>query len=206
MRHQRSGRKLNRTPAHRRALLRNLSRALIMNERIETTITKAKTLRPFVEHLITLAKKGGLANERLAQRDISSRVLLDKLFNDIGKRVSDRPGGYTRILRLHNRPGDNAPMALIELVDRKIEEKKEEKKDTTAKTDKGAKVEKTEKSAKVEKVEKVDTKRKPAAKAEAASKKKPRTKAASKDDDDADDKPKTRRSTPAKKTSGSSKK
>ena len=111
------GRALSRTVSHRKATLRNMATSLIRHERIETTTAKAKELRPFVERLITLGKQGDLHARRLAGRSISDRQVLGKLFDDIGPRFNERPGGYTRILKLGNRRGDAAEMALIELVD-----------------------------------------------------------------------------------------
>jgi len=117
MRHRMKGRALSRTASHRKATLRNMATSLIRHERIETTTAKAKELRPFVERLITLGKRGDLHARRLAGRSIADRQVLGKLFDDIGPRFNERPGGYTRILKLGNRRGDAAEMALIELVD-----------------------------------------------------------------------------------------
>ncbi len=118
MRHRLSNRKLNRTSSHRQALLRNLSIALLTHEVIKTTLPKAKELRRVVEPLITLGKKPSLANRRLAFDRLRDRDLVVKLFDDLGPRFAARAGGYTRILKFGFRVGDNAPMALIELVDR----------------------------------------------------------------------------------------
>ena len=118
MRHRLSNRKLNRTSSHRQALLRNLSIALLTHEVIKTTLPKAKELRRVVEPLITLGKKPSLANRRLAFDRLRDRELVGKLFDDLGPRFAARAGGYTRILKFGFRVGDNAPMALIELVDR----------------------------------------------------------------------------------------
>ncbi|TSA22444.1 MAG: 50S ribosomal protein L17 [Betaproteobacteria bacterium] len=118
MRHRLSNRKLNRTSSHRLALLRNLSIALLQHEVIKTTLPKAKELRRVVEPLITLGKKPSLANRRLAFDRLRDRDLVSKLFNDLGPRFMTRPGGYVRILKYGFRVGDNAPMALVELVDR----------------------------------------------------------------------------------------
>lgn len=117
MRHRIKGRKLNRTASHRRALLRNMATSLFRHGRIETTTAKAKELRPYAERLITLAKRGDLHARRLAARKIADRQVLGSLFDDIAPRFSDRPGGYTRILKLGTRKGDAAEMSLIELVD-----------------------------------------------------------------------------------------
>ncbi|MSR23240.1 MAG: 50S ribosomal protein L17 [Gemmatimonadetes bacterium] len=118
MRHRNKGRKLTRTSSHRRATLKNLATSLFIHERLETTTAKAKELRPFAERLITLARRGDLHARRLAGRRIQDRAVLGKLFDEIGPRFQERPGGYTRILKLGNRRGDAAEMALIELVDR----------------------------------------------------------------------------------------
>ena len=117
MRHNVSGRKLNRTPAHRKMLYRNLVTALFKHERIQTTVPKAKEARQVAEKLITFAKRGDLHARRQAARKINEPEVLQKLFAEIGPRYADRPGGYTRILRLGNRKGDNAEVAILELVD-----------------------------------------------------------------------------------------
>jgi len=116
MRHRKTGRKLNRTPSHRRAMLRNMATSLFLHERIETTTAKAKELRPYAERLITLAKRGDLHARRLAAGKVRDRAVVGKLFDELGPRFQDRPGGYTRILKLGARKGDAADMALIELV------------------------------------------------------------------------------------------
>ena len=118
MRHRLSNRKLNRTSSHRQALLRNLSNALLEHEVIKTTLPKAKELRRFVEPLITLGKTPTVANRRLAFDRLRNRDMVVKLFDDLGPRFKARPGGYLRILKFGYRVGDNAPMALVELVDR----------------------------------------------------------------------------------------
>lgn len=117
MNHNKSGKKLGRNGTHRRALMRNLATELFRHERIETTTGKAKALRPIAEKLITLAKRGDLHARRLAGAQIQDQETLRKLFADLGERFKERPGGYTRILKLDNRIGDNAPMARIELVE-----------------------------------------------------------------------------------------
>ncbi len=117
MRHRNKGRALSRTASHKKATMRNMATSLLRHERIETTTAKAKELRPFAERLITLGKRGDLHARRLAGRLIADREVLGKLFDDIGPRFTERPGGYTRILKLGNRRGDAAEMALIELVD-----------------------------------------------------------------------------------------
>ncbi len=117
MRHNVSGRKLNRTPAHRKALYRNLVTSLFKHERIQTTVPKAKEARIVAEKLITKAKKGDLHSRRLAARKVNEPAVLQKLFAEIGPRYADRPGGYTRIMLLGPRRGDNAELAILELVD-----------------------------------------------------------------------------------------
>ncbi|MBX9960087.1 MAG: 50S ribosomal protein L17 [Burkholderiaceae bacterium] len=121
MRHGHGLRKLNRTSEHRLAMLRNMMNSLIEHEVIKTTVPKAKELRRVVEPMITLAKEPTLANRRLAFDRLRSRDSVTKLFNDLGPRFKTRPGGYTRILKMGFRVGDNAPMALVELVDRPAE-------------------------------------------------------------------------------------
>jgi large subunit ribosomal protein L17 len=118
MRHRQSNRKLNRTTSHRLAMLRNLSNALLQHEQIVTTLPKAKELRRVVEPMITLGKKPSLANRRLAFDRLRNRDMVVKLFDDLGPRFMNRPGGYLRILKYGFRVGDNAPMALVQLVDR----------------------------------------------------------------------------------------
>ncbi|KDB50742.1 50S ribosomal protein L17 [Sphaerotilus natans] len=118
MRHGNGLRKLNRTSSHRLAMLRNMANSLIEHEAIKTTVPKAKELRRVVEPLITLAKEPTLANKRLAFDRLRNRDNVVKLFNVLGPRFQTRPGGYTRILKMGFRVGDNAPMAFVELVDR----------------------------------------------------------------------------------------
>ena len=118
MRHRHGLRKLNRTSSHRLAMLRNLTNALLRYEAIRTTVPKAKELRRVVEPIITLAKAPTLANRRLAFARLRDREMVVKLFNELGPRYQTRPGGYTRILKAGFRPGDNAPIAHVELVDR----------------------------------------------------------------------------------------
>ncbi len=120
MRHRVGGRKLQRTSAHRIALFRNMSAALIKHEQIRTTVAKAKELRPYVEKLITLAKKGGLSNRRLAHSRLLDDAQLAKLFDVLAARYADRNGGYTRIIKAGPRASDAAQMAIIELVDRDV--------------------------------------------------------------------------------------
>ncbi|MBC7484824.1 MAG: 50S ribosomal protein L17 [Rhizobacter sp.] len=118
MRHRNGLRKLNRTSEHRQAMLRNMCNSLLLHEAIKTTVPKAKELRRVVEPLITLAKVPTVANRRLAFNRLRDRDIVTKLFNDLGPRFKLRPGGYTRILKMGFRVGDNAPMAFVELVDR----------------------------------------------------------------------------------------
>ena len=118
MRHGNGLRKLNRTSSHRLAMLRNMSNSLLQHELIKTTLPKAKELRRVVEPLITLGTKDNLANRRLAFNRLRDRDMVTKLFTELGPRYATRPGGYTRILKFGFRVGDNAPMALVELVDR----------------------------------------------------------------------------------------
>jgi len=121
MRHRNSGRQLSRNSSHRKATLRNMTAALVRNEAIKTTLPKAKELRRVVEPLITMAKTDSVAKRRLAFARIRDRDVVAKLFNEIGPRFKDRPGGYTRILKCGFRAGDNAPMAFMELVERSAE-------------------------------------------------------------------------------------
>lgn len=118
MRHRQSNRKLNRTTSHRLAMFRNMTNSLLKHEVIKTTLPKAKDLRRFVEPLITLGKEPSLANHRLAFDRLRDREMVVKLFGELGPRYKTRPGGYLRILKYGFRNGDNAPMALVELVDR----------------------------------------------------------------------------------------
>ncbi|MBT8047414.1 MAG: 50S ribosomal protein L17 [Xanthomonadales bacterium] len=122
MRHQKSGRKLNRTSSHRKAMFRNMASSLIEHEIIKTTVPKAKELRRVAEPLITLAKEDSVAHRRKAFDRLRNREVVTKLFNELGPRYVDRPGGYLRIMKCGYRAGDNAPMAYVELVDRPVEE------------------------------------------------------------------------------------
>lgn len=122
MRHLKAGRKLNRTSAHRKALFRNMVTALIRRERIRTTLAKAKELRGKVERTITLGKKGTLHARRNAMKLVADKDSLKKIFGPLAERYANRPGGYTRVIKLGHRLGDDAPMAFIELVDREGEE------------------------------------------------------------------------------------
>ena len=118
MKHNITHRKLNRTTSHRKALLMNLSNSLIKHEQITTTLSKAKELRPFVEKIITLGKKGDLVSRRKAISILQDQKNTKKIFDVISERYKERSGGYTRIIKIGNRFGDNAPTAIIELVDR----------------------------------------------------------------------------------------
>lgn len=122
MRHRKSGRQLNRNSSHRQAMFRNMASSLVRHEVIKTTVPKAKELRRVIEPLITLAKEDSVANRRLAFARTRDKEVVGKLFNDLGPRYSERPGGYTRILKCGFRAGDNAPMAYVELVDRQVVE------------------------------------------------------------------------------------
>ena len=123
MRHRVGGRKLQRTASHRTALFRNQAAALIKHEQITTTTAKAKELRPYVEKLVTLAKRGGLSNRRLAQARLMDDAQLNKLFDVIAPRYADRDGGYTRVIKAGIRISDAAPIAVIEFVDRDVSAK-----------------------------------------------------------------------------------
>jgi large subunit ribosomal protein L17 len=123
MRHRVAGRKLQRTSAHRAAMFRNMAAALIKHEQITTTLAKAKELRPYVEKLVTLAKKGGLSNRRLAYSRLMDDTQLVKLFDVVGPRYADRNGGYTRVIKAGIRGSDAAAMAIIEFVDRNVSAK-----------------------------------------------------------------------------------
>lgn len=120
MRHRHSGRKLNRTSSHRKAMFKNMAASLMRYEIIQTTLPKAKELRRVAEPLITLAKQDSVARRRQAFARLRDREIVTKLFNELGPRYKERPGGYLRILKNGYRVGDNAPMAVVELVDRPI--------------------------------------------------------------------------------------
>lgn len=120
MRHRHSGRQLNRTSSHRKAMFQNMAVSLLRHEQIKTTLPKAKELRRVVEPLITLASKASVANRRLAFARLRDREMVSKLFNELGPHFAKRPGGYTRILKCGHRVSDNAPMAYMQLVDRDI--------------------------------------------------------------------------------------
>jgi|SRR3990172_10674672 len=122
MRHHKSGRKLNRTSSHREAMFRNMAVSLLRHEQLATTLPKAKELRRVAEPLITLAKSATLANRRLAYSRLRDREMVGKLFDDLGVRFKDRPGGYLRILKTGYRRGDSAPMALVQLTEQRTAE------------------------------------------------------------------------------------
>jgi large subunit ribosomal protein L17 len=123
MRHRKSGRKLNRTSSHRKAMFANMAASLIKHEQIQTTLPKAKELRPIVEKLITLGKRGDLHARRQAFAELSEKSAVDKLFSTLSERYAERNGGYTRVLKAGFRTGDAAPMGVIELIDRDVEAK-----------------------------------------------------------------------------------
>ncbi len=158
MRHGKSGRKFNRTSSHRDAMLRNMACSLIKHEQINTTLPKAKELRRVVEPLITLGKTANLANRRLAFSRLRDREMVGKLFDDLGVRFKARPGGYLRILKTGFRPGDAAPTALVQLVERaaqvSAEAAPDEGKKTKAKKTPAAKKTKTAKTTKAAKAPK----------------------------------------------------
>ncbi len=182
MRHLKTGRKLGRTSAHRKALFRNLVTALIRRERIRTTLAKAKELRSHVEKTITLGKKGTLHAKRLARKVVMEKEAFSKLFGPLSERYAKRNGGYTRIIKIGNRRGDDAPMAFIELVDReegtkapaaKTEKKAAPKKAAAKKSEKKdeAKPSKEKKPAEAKKADEKKTETKKAAPKKAAEKK-----------------------------------
>ena len=171
MRHQLSGRQLSRNSSHRHALMRNMSVSLLRHETIRTTLPKAKELRRVVEPLITLAKRDAEANRRLAFARLRDAQVVEKLFADLGPRFKARPGGYTRILRMMPRPGDSAPMALMQLVDGPAAVAAEQPAEQAKKTTRRAK-------AKVEASAKAELKAKPAAEPAAEPKKTTRRKKA----------------------------
>ena len=117
MRHRKSGRRVGRTSSHRKAMYRNMAASLIQHETIRTTLPKAKELRRVVEPLITMAKLDGVSRRRLAFSRLRDKASVGKLFNELGPRFKDRPGGYLRILKIGHRPGDAAPMAIVQLLD-----------------------------------------------------------------------------------------
>jgi large subunit ribosomal protein L17 len=146
MRHRHGLRKLNRTSSHRVAMLRNMTNSLLTHELIRTTLPKAKELRRVAEPLITLGKEPTLANRRLAFNRLRDKDVVYKLFNELGPRYAKRPGGYLRILKFGFRLGDNAPMALVELMDR-VEKSEAKTEEETSKAGKGDKAAKTKEKA-----------------------------------------------------------
>ncbi|MBA2652031.1 MAG: 50S ribosomal protein L17 [Tatlockia sp.] len=124
MRHRNTGRKLSRTSSHRRAMFSNMCTSLIEHELIKTTLPKAKELRRYIEPLITVSKSDSVATRRFVFDKLRSKSAVGKLFTTLGPRYVERPGGYVRVLKCGNRPGDNAPMAIVELVDRPVKEDK----------------------------------------------------------------------------------
>jgi large subunit ribosomal protein L17 len=144
MRHRVKGRKFNRTESHRDAMMRNLASSLFKHKRIKTTLAKAKEARGYVEHLITKAKKNDLHSRRVIMQDIKEKDIVQELFGEIIPKVGDRPGGYTRVVKLGTRNGDAAAMAILELVDyndviNKKEESRKEKREAKAQAKKEAK-------------------------------------------------------------------
>lgn len=123
MRHAKQGRKLNRTSSHRKAMFANMATSLIIHEQIKTTLPKAKELKPIMDKLITLGKRGDLHARRQAASQLRDQAAVRKLFDTLAERYTERPGGYTRVLKAGFRFGDNAPVAIIELVDRDVEAK-----------------------------------------------------------------------------------
>jgi len=198
MRHRVRGRKLNRTESHRKALLRALTTSLFRHKRIKTTLAKAKEARTFAETLITKARKNSLHSRRLVIREIHDKDVVNELFGDIVQKVADRPGGYTRVVKLGNRKGDAAEMAILELVDynevmkTKEEEKKEKKEVKKAK--KKEKSEEVEEAKVVEETvdeEKPKKKERKKKKVEESSEDKPKKKGKKKENEEgSDDKPK----------------
>ena len=185
MRHLKAGRKFGRTSAHRKALFRNLVQALIQRERISTTLAKAKELRGKVEKTITLGKKGTLHARRQAFKLAPAKEAVQKVFGPLAERYANRPGGYTRIIRIGHRKGDDAPMAFIELVDREGEAKvsskektapKKEAKDTKPKVTKKKKAEPKAKESAPKKNKAPADKKKSDSKKEPAKKDKPEDK------------------------------
>jgi large subunit ribosomal protein L17 len=166
MRHLKAGRKFGRTSAHRKALFRNLVGVLIQKERISTTLAKAKELRGKVEKTITLGKRGTLHARRQAFKLVPAKDAVQKVFGPLAERYANRPGGYTRIIRIGHRKGDDAPMAFIELVDRKGDEV-----NSTAKNKAEPKKEAKDSKPKVEEKKKAESKKTPEAKKEEDSKK-----------------------------------
>ena len=156
MKHRVVGRRLDRTTEHRTAMLRNMATSLFRHERITTTTPKAKELKRFADKIVTLAKKGSPHARRIANRDVRDVEVLNKLFGSLADRFKARPGGYTRIVRVGRRHGDNAELAVIELLDRAPAAEPEEKGEKKAAKAPKAKVEKPAKAAKAEKAPKAE--------------------------------------------------
>ena len=178
MRHMNRVVKLNKPKSHRKALFMNLANALLKHERITTTVTKAMELRRIADRLVTLAKRKDLHSQRLAFSFLRDKEIVNKLFTDIGDRYTEINGGYTRVLKIGNRKGDNAPMAMIELTQRKAEEKKKKEKGKETKEAKEPKKEAAEKKEPKPKKEKKEpkTKKESKPKKEAKEKKEPKAK------------------------------
>tara|TARA_Y100001934_G_scaffold249578_1_gene311151 strand:- start:3397 stop:4032 length:636 start_codon:yes stop_codon:yes gene_type:complete len=196
MRHKKAGRKLNRTTTHRMAMFANMSASLIKHEQIVTTLPKAKELKRFIDKVITLGKKGGLANRRRAISIVRDQDMVAKVFDILAERYADRPGGYTRVLKAGFRYGDMAPMAVIEFVDRDRSAKGQDSGPVAANDGTGPDFMADAEEPKAEK--------KPAKKAEAKEEKKTEAKkitkkASAKKETKAEDKPKAKKTT-AKKT------
>lgn len=186
MRHRKAGLKLNRTSSHRTAMFRNMVTSLLKHDRIQTTGAKAKELRRWADHIITLAKRGDLHARRQALAIVREKDVVHALFENAAERFGDVPGGYTRVVKLGRRPGDAAPVSLVELVvsqdtqSKKTKKKKTKGKATPQKAATAKKVtKKEEKPAEAAKTEAVDTQDQPAVKAKKSAK--PKTKAAAKD-------------------------
>ena len=182
MRHRKSGRKLNRTSSHRHAMMRNMACSLFRYERITTTLPKAKELRRVAEPLITLGKIANLSNRRLAYARLRDREMVGKLFDDLGVRFKERPGGYLRILKSGFRAGDNAPLALVQLVDGPMpaSEYPPREKVPAAETAEKKAAAKAKKEQKEEKKEKAKAAHSAKQKKKAPAKAKPKKKAAAK--------------------------
>lgn len=170
MRHQLSGRQLSRNAPHRWAMLRNMAASLLKHETIRTTVPKAKELRRIVEPLITLGKSDSLANRRLAFSRLRDAAVVDKLFDDIGPRFKPRAGGYTRILKMEPRPGDSAPMALMQLVDQAAKADEAAADANAKKTKKSTKKSAAAKAAEADAGASESTEKKPRAKKKATKK------------------------------------
>jgi large subunit ribosomal protein L17 len=197
MRHGHGLRKLNRTSTHRVAMLRNMTNSLLRHELIQTTVPRAKELRRVVEPMITLGKRPSLANRRLAFNRLRDRDIVAKLFDELGPRYANRPGGYLRILKSGFRLGDNAPMALVELMDRPEPASEEEAaaKKASKQAEKAGKKASKQAEKQPEQKAAADTEKKPAKKAgkKAAKRAKPRAKDQPKDKPKAKAKPKSKR-------------